>query len=86
MKVDQNQIQEGFHLSITHSIGKLIAIQDANIVFNEEFFHMGTLKGKKASARNEVTNLRIVRRVELKVKTIRFIKMAHKLRGFPCFL
>ena len=49
MKVDQNQIQEGFHLSITHSFGKLIAIQDVNIVFDEEFFHMGTLKGKKAS-------------------------------------
>ena len=34
-------------MSISHSIGKLIAIQDANIVFNEEFFHMGTFKGEK---------------------------------------
>lgn len=34
-------------MSLTHSIGKFIDIQDSNIVFNEEFFHMGTFKGKK---------------------------------------
>ena len=63
-------------MSITNDIRMLIDIQDSNVIFEQDFFQMSTVKGKNCKfIKGKLSYMPAA----LKIKTILSIKTGHKL-------